>query len=261
MQTCCFVAGLYMYKDQGLDDEQRWKKITDLVNLVSRSLKITVALKNVKQVKNIYERGEEGCIHAGDEWEKWSFIRDGVGNVKVQNKIKEYEELERRMSSGGLKARDQEDLKPFDFYSRMAQTVKQYQYEFMDIWQLDPNDRYYNKYPKRYVEKMMEIKKCILLCADRGIYPYHSFDRVRWKLLSYHLSESSRLKNQPIPRFAEDKWLNGDGCLEFYEQMLEWKDPEIKIWDMLREDKNTILKVRQYLGLGDAEQVEKGKSR
>lgn len=119
----------------------------------------------------------------------------------------------------------------------------------MEIWALDPNESYYSKDSLLYAKTMMEIKRCILLCADKDIYSGFDYDLVRWKLLSYHLRESFESRNVPMPLFANGKRLNEAGCLEFYAQMVERNDPEIKIWSIMRKEKPAFKQMKDYLGL------------
>ena len=152
-------------------------------------------------------------------------------------------------------ARYQEGLTLVNSDSRMEQ------YEYMEIWEVHPEDPHYAKNPTDFQWRMMQIKTFVNLCGTKDIYPEQYLDFVRWMLISYLIRENFERHEIPIPRFANGKRLHATGCFELYEEMKEKKDPAIQGWLELREDEDEILKMKRYLGLKHASMAKNGERR
>ena len=126
------------------------------------------------------------------------------------------------------------------------------QYEYMEIWEVDPEDPRYGKNGTDFQWRMMQIKHFVNLCGTKDIYPEPYLDFVRWMLISYLMRENFERHKIPIPRFANGKRLHATGCFELYEEMKEKKDPAIQGWLEIREGKDAILEMKRYLGLRHA---------
>ena len=102
LRDCLSISWLYMYKDQGLTDIERWAKVTALINKKLATFKGAWDPYSVEKVMWLYGAGVKDDwilphgLHYG-----WANIDFKVDNEEVKAKIREYRELEEEMFGDG----------------------------------------------------------------------------------------------------------------------------------------------------------------
>ncbi|KAL8789369.1 MAG: hypothetical protein Q9195_006842 [Heterodermia aff. obscurata] len=102
LRECIIISWLYMYKDQGLTDAERWEKVTALVNKMRASFKGSLAPWSVEEVKREYGalvKGELRLPHGLHK--KWANRPLGADDEEVKAKILGYCELDKEMYADG----------------------------------------------------------------------------------------------------------------------------------------------------------------